>query len=73
MESQLSGSATDQSKAQVAEHIALEASRLARIASEQELGLLAHLIDMVVLEAWREATESGPIDAESPGEDEGGV
>jgi hypothetical protein len=37
----------------------LEASRLARIANAHEFDLLAYLIDMVVLEAWREASESG--------------
>jgi hypothetical protein len=47
-----------QIKADAAEHIAVEASRLARIANTNEFGLLAHLIEMVVLEAWREATES---------------
>jgi hypothetical protein len=45
-------------KAAVAEHIAIEASRLARMASAHELRLLAYLIDMVVLEAWREANGS---------------
>ncbi len=49
-------------RAKAAEHIALEASRLARIAGANDFGLLAYLIDMVVLEAWREATEgdAGP-------------
>jgi hypothetical protein len=47
-------------KAEAAESIALEASRLARIASAHELNLLAYLIDMVVLEAWREASEPVP-------------
>jgi hypothetical protein len=46
-------------KAKAAEHIALEASRLARIANANDFGLLAYLIDMVVLEAWREASEAG--------------
>jgi hypothetical protein len=41
----------------VAEYIAVEASRLARMASSNEFGLLAYLIDMAVLEAWREASE----------------
>jgi hypothetical protein len=48
-----------------AEYIALEASRLARIANAKEFPLLAYLIDMVVLEAWREANETesaGPDD-----------
>ncbi len=57
-----------------AEHIAVEASRLARIAKHNEFQLLAYLIDMVVLEAWREAGEGGsePADLEElrrlPGE-----
>ena len=41
-----------------AEYIALEASRLARVANAREFPLLAYLIDMVVLEAWREANEA---------------
>ena len=36
----------------------MEASRLARIANANEFPLLAYLIDMVVLEAWREASEA---------------
>ena len=47
-----------QIKAEAAESIAVEASRLARIANAHEFRLLAYLIDMVVLEAWREASES---------------
>ena len=47
------------SRAAAAEHIALEASRLARIANANDFDLLAYLIDMVVLEAWREASERG--------------
>ena len=50
--------AQTQTKAAAAEHIAVESSRLVRLANEHGFGLLAHLIDMVVLEAWREATES---------------
>ena len=49
-----------QTPAEAAEHIALEASRLARLANVNQFSLLAYLIDMVVLEAWREASESGP-------------
>ena len=49
-----------QIKAEAAENIAVEASRLARIANAHEFPLLAYLIDMVVLEAWREASESEP-------------
>lgn len=47
-----------QTRAEVAEHIALESSRLVRLANEQRFPFLAHLIDMVVLEAWREASEA---------------
>ncbi len=43
-----------------AEYIAIEASRLARMANAHEFTLLAYLIDMAVLEAWREASESEP-------------
>jgi hypothetical protein len=44
-------------KAAAAEYIAVQASRLARLANASNLGLLAYLIDMAVLEAWREASE----------------
>jgi hypothetical protein len=44
-------------KAAAAEYIAIEASRLARMANANEFALLAYLIDMAVLEAWREASE----------------
>ncbi len=50
-------------RAAAAERIAIEASRLARIAGANEFPLLAYLIDMVVLEAWREASESEPDSA----------
>ena len=56
-------------KAKAAEHIALEASRLARIAGANDFALLAYLIDMVVLEAWREASEA----VDEPTIDEGPV
>ena len=42
----------------IAERIAIEASHLARMAKAAEFPLLAYLIDMAVLEAWREASES---------------
>lgn len=45
------------SKSAAAEHIAVQASRLARLASSNDFPLLAYLIDMAVLEAWREANE----------------
>jgi hypothetical protein len=48
-----------QTRASMAEHIAVEAGRLARMAKLNEFSLLAYLIDMAVLEAWREAGESG--------------
>jgi hypothetical protein len=54
------------SREAAAEYIALEASRLARIANSRQFPLLSYLIDMVVLEAWREAN-----DAESTGAGEG--
>jgi hypothetical protein len=46
-------------RASAAEHIAVEASKLVRIAKANEFSLLAYLIDMAVLEAWREAGEAG--------------
>ncbi len=49
----------ESTRAEAAEHIAVEASRLARMAKHNEFQLLAYLIDMVVLEAWREAGEGG--------------
>jgi hypothetical protein len=55
-----------QNRAAAAEHIALEASRLARIANANGFDLLAYLIDMVVLEAWRETSESGTEPARRP-------
>lgn len=54
--------AAEQTKAEAAEYIAVEASQLVRLANKHEFGLLAHLIDMVVLEAWREATEPPPAE-----------
>jgi hypothetical protein len=50
-------------RSEIAEMIALEATRLARIANANEFPFLARLIDMVVAEAWREASE--PISAEA--------
>jgi hypothetical protein len=44
-------------KAAAAEYIAVEMSRLARMANANEFALLAYLIDMAVLEAGREASE----------------
>jgi hypothetical protein len=47
----------DRSKIEAAEYIALELSRLMRMASAHGFTLLPYLIDMAVLEAWREASE----------------
>ncbi len=56
-------------RAAAAEYIALEMSRLARMASANEFPLLPFLIDMAVLEAWREASESqGDADSFVPSE-----
>ncbi len=41
-----------------AEYIAIEMSRFARMANANNFALLAYLIDMAVLEAWREANDS---------------
>lgn len=53
----LRGEPPGSKKAEAAEYIALEMSRLARMASANEFPLLPYLIDMAVLEAWREASE----------------
>ena len=47
----------DRTKVETAEYIALELSRLMRMASANGFTLLPYLIDMAVLEAWREASE----------------
>ena len=47
----------ESTRAAAAEHIAVEMSRLARMADANQFALLAYLIDMAVLEAWREASE----------------
>lgn len=46
------------SRAGFAEYIAIEASRLARMAGANDFPMLAYLIEMAVLEAWREANEA---------------
>ena len=60
-------------RAAAAEQIAIEGSRLARLAINNDFPLLAYLIDMAVLEAWREATEGegtpGGLASEAPGRD----
>jgi hypothetical protein len=50
-------SASDKPSTAAAEYIAVSASRLARAASANDFPLLAYLLDMAVLEAWREASE----------------
>jgi hypothetical protein len=52
-----SGDPPDRTKVGAAEYIALELSRLMRMASANGFTLLPYLIDMAVLEAWREASE----------------
>jgi hypothetical protein len=59
-----------QKRIAAAEYIAVEASRLARMANANQFPLLSYLIDMAVLEAWREASESGNEQDQS--QDEGG-
>ena len=54
---------TTSAKAAAAEYIAIEMSRLARMASANQFALLPYLIDMAVLEAWREASEPEDQDA----------
>ena len=54
-----SGDPPDRTKVGAAEYIALELSRLMRMASANGFTLLPYLIDMAVLEAWREASEPG--------------
>ena len=54
------GSPSGFENAAAAEHIAVEMSRLARLATAHRFALLPYLIDMAVLEAWREANETGP-------------
>ncbi len=56
----------DRTKVGAAEYIALELSRLMRMANANGFTLLPYLIDMAVLEAWREASE--PKGAQDPGE-----
>jgi hypothetical protein len=62
----------DSTTTAAAEYIAVSASQLARTASANDFPLLAYLLDMAVLEAWREASEpdvlrlsSGPDDQRS--------
>lgn len=58
-------------KTAAAEYIAIEASRLARLANANEFALLAYLIDMAVLEAWREASNESASPAHGNGGDIG--
>ena len=59
--------APDPARIAAAEYIAVEMSRLARMASANEFPLLPYLIDMAVLEAWREASESTGRNGSGPG------
>ena len=69
MKSEVTPDDTERSaRAETAESIALEAARLARIAVANDFSFLAQLIDMVVAEAWREATESDPETGSSTAE-----
>ena len=52
-------------RAAAAEYIAVEGSRLARMAAANDFPLLSYLFDMAVLEAWREAGEHGSTDGEA--------
>jgi len=47
-----------QKRSAAAEKIAVEASRLARMATANNLPMIAYLIEMAVIEAWREASET---------------
>ena len=58
-----SNSSNQRSRTEAAEYIALELGRLMRMASAHRFTLLPYLIDMAVLEAWREATEPNGEDA----------
>ena len=53
------------SRMATAENVALELSRLARLAGAKEFELLAYLLEMALLEAWREASEG--VSSEEPG------
>jgi hypothetical protein len=56
-----------QKRTAAAEYIAVEASRLARMATTNQFPLLSYLIEMAVLEAWREASEGGNEPSQSAG------
>jgi hypothetical protein len=60
---------SDPSAQEAAEAIATEASRLQRLALKHDFQFLGYLLEMVVLEAWREA--SG--DAAAPGKAAAGL
>jgi hypothetical protein len=49
---------------QAAEAIAVETSRLQRLALEHDLHFLAYLLEMALLEAWREACSEAPPDGQ---------
>ncbi|WP_177176687.1 hypothetical protein [Faunimonas pinastri] len=44
-----------------AEHIAVTAAQLSRMARAQHLPLVSYLAEMVVLEAWREASREEEV------------
>jgi hypothetical protein len=57
----------DQSVKEAAEAIAMEASRLQRFALKHEFHFLGYLLEMVLLEAWREASgEAAPVSEAAP-------
>lgn len=60
----------DQSAKDAAEAIAMEASRLQRFALKHEFHFLGYLLEMVLLEAWREASgEPVPLSEAAPAAD----
>jgi len=56
-----------QKRSAAAEKIAVEAGRLARVATANNLPMIAYLIEMAVIEAWREASEPGTGDRSGDG------
>lgn len=51
---------------EAAEAIAVEASRLQRLALKHQYQFLAYLLEMVLLEAWREASGETEAAADAP-------
>jgi hypothetical protein len=65
------GNAGGDDRSAATELIALDAGRSARMAAAHGMAMLAYILDMAVLEAWREATEGdGSADASAAGEGE---